>query len=78
MNNYLDVTTFKGYLCFRLQRDDMGNIFKDGPRYVAFRNGILVGEYSTDREAETGFRRGDSKGTRLRDYLGVDVRLRGG
>jgi hypothetical protein len=78
MINYLEITTWKGYLCFKLQRDDMGNLFKDGPKYVAFRNGNLVGEYSTQTGAEQGFLRGDSRPIRLKDYLGIDNRLRGG
>ena len=78
MTNYLEITTWKGYLCFRIQRDDIGNLFKDGARYVAFRSGTLVGEYSTQTGAEQGFLRGDSKPVRLKDYLGIDVRLRGG
>ena len=78
MTNYMDVTTWAKYRCFKLQRDEMGNLFPDGPKYVAFRSGTLVGEYTTQTGAELGFRRGDSRPVRLKDYLGIDVRLRGG
>ena len=77
MNNYLDVTTYKGMKIFKVFRDADGNMMSC-PKYVAFRYDRLVGYYSSERNAEVGFLRGDVGEGRLENFEGIDVRLRGG
>jgi hypothetical protein len=67
---------WNGYRCFKAQRDENGDLFPFGARYVVFKDGWLVGEYSNQSAADVGFFSQKPTGIRLSDYLGIDERLR--
>jgi hypothetical protein len=70
---------WSGYRCFKCYRDGLGEQF-DCPKYVVFDGQELVAEESSQTRADLAFKRGDrvEDGVRLRDYLGVDNRIRNG
>jgi hypothetical protein len=61
---------------FKLLRDRDGNFFKEGARIVVFYDGVLVKEYTTDQEARMRWSDEPLDGFPLKDYEGVDARLR--
>lgn len=69
---------WNGYRCFRLYHDHAGELHPYGAKYVVFRNGYLVGEYTCQTDADLSFLQGNvDKGLiRLNEYLGIDERLR--
>jgi hypothetical protein len=76
MNNFLDVSTYKGMKIFKVFKDQNGE-FLACPKYVAFRSGMLVGYYDSEVAATQGFLKGDRGEGRLEDFQGIDARLRG-
>jgi hypothetical protein len=68
---------FKGWKCFKTFRDRDGNNFEgNGPRYVLFCDNVLVCEVSLETELMRHWRQGTSIEVSLKDYKGIDSRLK--
>jgi hypothetical protein len=67
-----------GYKCFKCFRDHNGELFQGGAKYVVFDDGILVGAFSSQTEADLAFCSSAPRDMtiRLSDYKGIDRRLR--
>ncbi len=65
------------YRCFKVQRDQNGDLFSGGgARYVIFYQGYLVGEYTDSCTAERKWRKEPLTDVRLSNYAGIDERVR--
>jgi len=67
---------FKGYEIYKLYADRENKQFKEGCRFVIFKDGLLVCEERTEREANQKYTDGALDGFLKRDYLGLNEKLR--